>query len=80
MKLAWFAAVLAGAGASALSGTSLGHRSHAVDWNYAPRVSGIPVTGLDGKPMAAPFLGGFDVPRPQLVDINGGVLQKEKTK
>lgn len=40
-------------------------------WKFASLVSAVPVTGLDGKPMPAPFLGGFDVPRPQLVDING---------
>ena len=41
------------------------------DWAYAARVSGIPVTDIDGHLMPSPFLGGFDVPRPQLVDING---------
>lgn len=41
------------------------------DWRYAVRVSGIPVSDSSGLPMYAPFLGGFDVPRPQLVDING---------
>ncbi len=41
------------------------------DWRYAVRVSGIPVSDSSGRPMYAPFLGGFDVPRPQLVDING---------
>jgi hypothetical protein len=29
------------------------------------------VTGQDGTAMAQPFLGGLDVPRPQLVDIDG---------
>jgi hypothetical protein len=42
-----------------------------VPWAYTARVSGIPVTDIDGHPMPAPFLGGFDVPRPQLVDVNG---------
>ena len=41
------------------------------DWRYTVRVSGIPVSDSSGHPMYAPFLGGFDVPRPQLVDING---------
>ena len=41
------------------------------DWRYTARVSGIPVSDSSGSAMYAPFLGGFDVPRPQLVDING---------
>ncbi|MEP7347451.1 MAG: VCBS repeat-containing protein, partial [Gemmatimonadaceae bacterium] len=38
---------------------------------FVRRVSPFPVVEADGKPMAQPFLGGFDVPRPQLVDIDG---------
>jgi hypothetical protein len=45
--------------------------SRVADWTYTGRVSGIPVSDSSGTPMAAPFLGGFDVPRPQLVDMNG---------
>ena len=41
------------------------------EWRFAPRVSGIEVRDSAGQAMAAPFLGGFDVPRPQLVDMNG---------
>jgi len=41
------------------------------DWRYAVHVSGIPVSDSSGALIDAPFLGGFDVPRPQLVDING---------
>ena len=55
--------------ATSRSLASLGTR--APPWKFSPLVSAAPVTGLDGKPMPAPFLGGFDVPRPQLVDING---------
>ena len=40
-------------------------------WVYQNRVSGIPVSDIDGRPMRGPFIGGFDVPRPQLVDIDG---------
>jgi len=40
-------------------------------WNYTARTSGIPVSDSAGRLMQAPFLGGFDVPRPQLIDING---------
>ena len=44
-------------------------------WQFSSRTSGIPVSDIDGPPMRAPFIGGFDVPRPQLVDIDGdGVL------
>lgn len=43
----------------------------AADWRYNVRVAGIPVTDSAGKSLNAPFLGGFDVPRPQLIDING---------
>src|SRR6185436_20534118 len=31
----------------------------------------LPVSDSAGRPFPAPFLGGFDVPRQQLVDING---------
>ena len=34
-------------------------------------VADVPVTDSAGRPMIAPWLGGFDVPRPQLVDIRG---------
>jgi hypothetical protein len=40
-------------------------------WNFQPNVTAAPVTGADGNLMTAPFLGGFDVPRPQLVDLHG---------
>ncbi len=35
------------------------------------RVSPFPVADRAGVPILEPFLGGFDVPRPQLVDIDG---------
>lgn len=38
---------------------------------YARRVAPFPVVDHAGTPIAQPFLGGFDVPRPQLVDIDG---------
>ena len=40
-------------------------------WSFTLRVAGIPVSDSAGRQMPGPFLGGFDVPRPQLVDING---------
>ncbi len=63
------AAVLcAGIAAVLLSGFV---RSAAREWKFTPQVSGIPVFDSAGKPIHDPFLGGFDVPRPQLADING---------
>ncbi len=35
------------------------------------RVAPFPVTDPDGKPVREPFLGGFNVPRPQFADIDG---------
>jgi hypothetical protein len=37
---------------------------------YLPRAEGIPVTDRSGAPVALPFLGGLNLPRPQLVDID----------
>lgn len=38
---------------------------------YTPQVAGIPVFDRDGVEYRQPFLGGYDVPRPQLLDIDG---------
>ena len=38
---------------------------------FEREVAPFPVSGGDGRPMALPFLGGLDVPRPQFVDIDG---------
>jgi hypothetical protein len=38
---------------------------------FERRVSPFAVLEVDGQPMLQPFLGGFEVPRPQLVDIDG---------
>jgi uncharacterized protein (DUF2141 family) len=38
---------------------------------FTERVSPFPVTDSAGTAYAQPFLGGYDVPRPQLVDIDG---------
>jgi len=38
---------------------------------FERRVAPFPVTGPGGRPFADPFLGGFNQPRPQLVDIDG---------
>jgi uncharacterized protein (DUF2141 family) len=39
--------------------------------SWVQRVHGISVVGQDGKEVEAPFLGGLNLPRPQLVDIDG---------
>jgi hypothetical protein len=38
---------------------------------WTARLSPFAVADSTGRPIAEPFLGGFDVPRPQLVDIDG---------
>ena len=38
---------------------------------WTREVAPFPVESADGTPYAHPFLGGFDVPRPQLIDIDG---------
>ena len=38
---------------------------------FVRRVAPFPVADAEGRIMIQPFLGGFDVPRPQLVDIDG---------
>lgn len=38
---------------------------------YGPHVSPFPVLDAKGRPYDFPFLGGFNLPRPQLVDIDG---------
>ncbi|MES2123636.1 MAG: FG-GAP and VCBS repeat-containing protein [Gemmatimonadota bacterium] len=40
-------------------------------WQFVRHVEGIPVADTAGRPVPQPFLGGFDVPRPQLIDIDG---------
>jgi hypothetical protein len=41
---------------------------------FERRVAPVVVLDRDGEPMLQPFLGGFEVPRPQLVDIDGDGL------
>jgi len=54
-----------------LTAAAAANRHTPPPWSFIQRTSGIPVQDSAGNPIAAPFLGGFDVPRPQLVDING---------
>jgi hypothetical protein len=58
------------AGAAFALGTAAAHRAPRV-WSFTPRITGIPVLDSAGNAIALPFLGGFDVPRPQLVDVTG---------
>jgi hypothetical protein len=39
--------------------------------SYTPDVAPFPVVGEDGRPYEHAFLGGYNLPRPQLVDIDG---------
>ncbi len=48
-----------------------GSQGAPVPTRYTARVAPFPVTLADGTVAPQPFLGGFDVPRPQLVDIDG---------
>ena len=38
--------------------------------SWTQRLDGVPVTDLQGESVREPFLGGFNLPRPQLVDID----------
>ncbi|HRP07751.1 MAG TPA: VCBS repeat-containing protein [Gemmatimonadales bacterium] len=38
---------------------------------YTRQVTAFPVVDIEGREYPMPFLGGFDLPRPQLVDIDG---------
>ena len=58
------------AGAVLALGTAAAHRAP-IAWSFAQHVAGIPVLDSAGNSIAFPFLGGFDVPRPQLVDVTG---------
>ena len=45
--------------------------SHATpDTGYVRRIQGLEVIDENGNPVEQPFLGGFNIPRPQLVDID----------
>jgi len=62
--------VIAGACATAPAGMdSAGSDAAAGDWERM--VAPFPVVDENGREYAHPFLGGFDVPRPQFIDIDG---------
>ncbi|MEP6835523.1 MAG: VCBS repeat-containing protein [Gemmatimonas sp.] len=70
-KRAKYLAAALGISAAAVFLSASMSPQHVVTWNYVARVAGIPVSDSAGRLLNAPFLGGFDVPRPQLIDING---------
>ena len=39
--------------------------------SYTQEIYGIEILGADGQPLDHPFHGGFNLPRPQLIDIDG---------
>lgn len=47
------------------------HTAAAQQTSFVRRVAPFPVLDRDGTRIPEPFLGGFDVPRPQFVDIDG---------
>jgi FG-GAP-like repeat len=68
----WWAAIIAGIGI--VAGAQHAAPAHGAHGRAPVRMriaDGIPVSDSEGRPMMAPWLGGFDVPRPQLVDIRG---------
>ena len=69
MRVGWarVATLLLGAAALAVPLPAQATRA----WQFLRHVDGIAVADTAGTQMAQPFLGGFDVPRPQLVDIDG---------
>jgi hypothetical protein len=67
--LAPLAATVAVAAACATGGPGGGAEGLGGEW--VRRLAPFPVVGADGAAYDEPFLGGFNVPRPQLVDIDG---------
>jgi hypothetical protein len=61
------------AGAGTLGCASTGSRPEAFPSGdpLVRRIDAFPVAGRDGRAYSLPFLGGFNVPRPQWVDIDG---------
>lgn len=65
-----FLALLALGGCRA-SAPAAGTRADVASRGYSRVIEPFSVKGPDGSPYRHPFLGGLDVPRPQLVDIDG---------
>ncbi len=68
----WLVAALAAVGT--LGAAGFGQHAKPAVWSYARRVDGIDVRDRSGALIAQPFIGGFDNPRPQLVDLGTGRL------
>ncbi len=64
------AAILVAAGSVACASAG-GPPAPAADGTWARAVAPFPVLDEHGTPYTHPFLGGFDVPRPQFIDIDG---------
>ncbi|MDH5760856.1 MAG: VCBS repeat-containing protein [Gemmatimonadota bacterium] len=56
---------------AATSGMSGAAAAGSADVGFVRRVAPFPVLDAEGVPYPHPFLGGFNLPRPQLVDIDG---------
>jgi hypothetical protein len=65
------AALAAQAGPPAASRPPAGQIPVIAGVQFSRTVAPFIVAGDDGRPLSLPFLGGLDVPRPQLVDIDG---------
>ncbi len=67
--------VVAACAANAPNGSSAGPTGAdtglSFDDSFTRFVAPFPILGPDGTPYSHPFLGGFDVPRPQLLDLDG---------
>jgi hypothetical protein len=57
--------------ASCFSLLTLGHAPLLPAQQFVQHITGIPVVDRAGASITSPFLGGFNLPRPQLVDIDG---------
>jgi len=61
-----------GTGGSSSSGSAFARTGASLpDSGYVRHIAGIPIIDADGTAIEQPFLGGFNIPRPQLVDIDG---------
>ena len=61
---------LLGAGCGGAAGPGRPDPGGADGAGWERRIAPFPVRGPDGEPYAFPFIGGFDNPRPQLVDVD----------
>ncbi len=71
--MSWWRVALLGA-VVATAGAGYRPRPGVPAWSYRRRVDGIEVRDRAGATIPQPFIGGFNNPRPQLVDLGGGRL------